>query len=267
VDAEPTAAEPTAAEPTAAGPVTAEPVTAEPVTAEASRQVRRALLTQHWLDLTFLHWAVDPGTVAPLLPAGTRPDQFGGTSYVGLIAFRMHRVGWLGMPGLPYLGSFPETNIRLYSVGSDGRRGVVFRSLEAARLVPVLVARWGFRLPYTWARMTVDRSGDTLTYTSQRRWPRPRWAASRLTIRVGEQVSQPTDLEHFMTARWGLHAAWHGGRTIFIPNEHPRWSLYRARLLDLDENLVRAAGLPAPAGDPASVLYSPGVPVRFGAPG
>jgi uncharacterized protein YqjF (DUF2071 family) len=243
------------------------PADAEPVTAEASRRVRRAPLTQHWLDLTFLHWAVDPDAVAPLLPAGTRPDQFGATSYVGLIAFRMHRIGWLGMAGLPYLGSFPETNIRLYSVGSDGRRGVVFLSLEAARLVPVLVARWGFRLPYMWARMAVERDGDTLTYTSRRRWPGPRPAASRLTVRVGEPVTQPTDLEHFMTARWGLHAAWHGGTTMYIPNEHPRWSLYRARLLDLDENLVRAAGLPAPAGDPVSVLYSPGVPVRFGVPG
>lgn len=247
-------------------PVTPGPVTAEPVTAGAARQVRRAMLTQSWLDLTFVHWAVDPDAVAPLLPAGTRPDQFGGTSYVGLVAFRMHRIGWLGLPGLPYLGSFPETNVRLYSVGPDGRRGVVFRSLEASRLVPVLAARWGFRLPYVWAKMAVHRDDGTLTYTSQRRWPGPRWATSRLTVRVGEPVPEPSDLEHFMTARWGLHATWHGHRPIYVPNEHPRWSLYRAQLIDLDENLVRAAGLPAPAGDPVSVLYSPGVPVRFGVP-
>src|ERR1700733_8005165 len=172
-----------------------EPVTTEPVTTGAVRPVRRPLLTQHWLDLTFLHWAVDPDLVAPLLPAGTRPDQFGGTSYVGLVAFRMHRIGWLGLPGLPYLGSFPETNVRLYSVGPDGRRGVVFRSLEASRLVPVLAARWGFRLPYVWARMAVHRDGATVTYTSQRRWPGPRSARSRLSIRIGEPVGEPSDLE------------------------------------------------------------------------
>jgi uncharacterized protein len=253
--------------PASTGPASTGPVTAEPVTAETARPVRRALLTQHWLDLTFLHWEADPGAVAPLLPAGTRPDLFDGICYVGLIAFRMHRIGWLGLPGLPYLGSFPETNIRLYSVGADGRRGVVFRSLEAARLVPVLVARWGFRLPYVWSAMTVDRSGDTLRYTSKRRWPGPRWAASRLTIRVGDPVTEPSPVEHFMTARWGLHLTWYGGRTGYLPNEHPRWSLHRAELLDIDESLIRAAGLPAPAGDPVSVLYSPGVPVRFGRPG
>jgi uncharacterized protein len=229
--------------------------------------VSRTLLTQHWLDLTFLHWPVDPGAVAPLLPAGTRPDEFGGLSYVGLVAFRMHRIGWLGLPGLPYLGSFPETNVRLYSVGPDGHRGVVFRSLDASRLVPVLVARWGFRLPYVWARMAVRHEDATVTYTSQRRWPGPRPARSRLSIRIGEPVPEPSGLELFMTARWGVHVTWHARKLLYLPNEHPPWPLHRAELLDLDENLIRAAGLPAPAGDPVSVLYSPGVPVRFGPPG
>jgi len=204
--------------------------------------------------------------VAPLLPAGTRPDEFGGLSYVGLVAFRMYRIGWLGLAGLPYLGSFPETNVRLYSVGPDGHRGVVFRSLEASRLVPVLVARWGFRLPYVWARMAVRRAGATVTYTSQRRWPGPRPSRSRLSIRIGEPVGEPSDLELFMTARWGVHVTWHARKLLYLPNEHPRWPLHRAELLDLDENLIRAAGLPAPAGEPVSVLYSPGVPVRFGPP-
>jgi uncharacterized protein len=58
----------------------------------------------------------------------------------------MYRTGLLSLPAIPYLGSFAETNVRLYSVGPDGRRGVVFRSLDAARLMPVLAARWGFRL-------------------------------------------------------------------------------------------------------------------------
>ncbi|CAM5590843.1 hypothetical protein STENM327S_01597 [Streptomyces tendae] len=76
------------------------------------------------------------------------------------------RVGWFRLPGVPYLGSFPETNVRLYSVDAHGRRGVVFRSMDASRLVPVLMGRFGFRLPYLWSRMTGRSVGDTLTYTS-----------------------------------------------------------------------------------------------------
>ncbi|MFE9724866.1 hypothetical protein ACFYQ5_15060 [Streptomyces sp. NPDC005794] len=42
--------------------------------------------------------------------------------------------------------------------------------------------------------------------------------------------------------------------------------LRRAGLLECDESLVTAAGLPAPVGEPLSVMDSPGVQVRFGRP-
>lgn len=235
----------------------------DPITADAPGAIASPLLTQSWLDLAFVHWAVDPRDVAGLLPAGTVPDTFGGTTYVGLVAFRMHRVGWFRLPGVPYLGTFPETNVRLYSVDGQGRRGVVFRSLDASRLIPVLMARVGFGLPYLWSRMAVRADGDTITYTSSRRWPGPRGAHSRITVRVGERLAEPTELEHFLTARWGMHNAFLR-RPMYLPNAHPRWPLHRAELVTCDEDLVVAAGLPAPEGDPVSVLYSPGVPVRFG---
>ncbi|GAA1189339.1 DUF2071 domain-containing protein [Streptomyces hebeiensis] len=244
----------------ASSPAVPEPVTADPPTGED-----RPLLTQSWLDLAFLHWAADPEEVAPLLPPGTVPDTFDGVTYVGLVAFRMHRIGLFRLPGLPYLGSFPETNVRLYSVDEQGRRAVVFRSLDASRLIPVAVGRTVFRLPYVWSRMRVDRAGDTLTYVSRRRLPGPRGAHSRIVVRVGEPVAVPTELEHFMTARWGLHTGL-AGRPLHLPNSHPRWPLHRAELIECTENVVAAAGLRTPAGEPMSVLYSPGVPVRFGVP-
>ncbi|MFE5300638.1 YqjF family protein [Streptomyces sp. NPDC056632] len=237
----------------------------EPITADPRHEAKPALLTQSWLDLAFLHWAVDPADVAPLLPPGTVPDTHDGVTYAGLVAFRMHRVGWFRLPGIPYLGSFPETNVRLYSVDEHGRRGVVFRSLDASRLIPVAIGRWAFRIPYVWSKMGVRQDGDTLTYTSHRRWPGPRGARSALSVRVGERIERPTDLEHFLTARWGMHSSCFG-RPLYLPNTHPRWPLHRAELLSYEEDLLAAAGLTRPPGDPVSVLYSPGVPVRFGSP-
>ncbi|REE99863.1 YqjF family protein [Thermomonospora umbrina] len=237
----------------------------EPITADPPGSVPNPLLTQSWLDLAFVHWAVSPEDVAPLLPAGAVPDTLDGATYVGLVAFRMHRVGWFRLPGVPYLGSFPETNVRLYSVDEHGRRGVVFRSLDASRLVPVVMARTGFRLPYLWSRMTVRTDGDVVTYTSSRRWPGPRGAHSRIAVRVGERVEEATELEHFLTARWGMHNTFLG-RLTYLPNVHPRWPLHRATLLRCEQDLVAAAGLPGDLGEPASVLYSPGVPVRFSRP-
>lgn len=238
-------------------------VPVEPVTPTSPRPFRRTVFTQGWRDLTFLHWAVDPTLVAPLLPAGTRPDEHDGATYVGLIPFRMRRIGLLDTPGLPYLGSFAETNVRLYSVDEQGRRGVVFRSLEADRLLPVLAARWVARLPYLWSRMRIERDGDRITYRASRRWPGPRGAGGRIAVRIGDPLPGPDPLAAFLTARWGLHQTTFG-RLAYWPNEHPAWPLHCAELLDLDDDLVAAAGLPTVAGAPDSVLFSPGVDVRFG---
>ncbi|WP_331766759.1 DUF2071 domain-containing protein [Embleya sp. NBC_00896] len=237
----------------------------EPVTRLAPRGIRRVVLTQRWSELTFVHWAVPPEVVAPLLPPRTRPDVLDGMTYVGLVPFRMVDVGLARLPGVPWLGTFAETNVRLYSVDTAGRRGVVFRSLEAARLLPVLTARATLRLPYRWARMRIDRTGDGVRYTTRRHRLEgaPRHATAH--VRVGAPITEPTPLERFVTARWGLHTRL-GHRTLYLPNAHPEWPLYRAELLHLDEDLVAAAGLPDVGGDPASVLYSPGVPVRFGPP-
>ena len=42
----------------------------------------------------------------------------------------------------------------------------MFRSLDAARLLPVLTARTGFRLPYQWSLMRVRQQGDLVSYAS-----------------------------------------------------------------------------------------------------
>jgi len=240
----------------------------EPVTRLSPRGLRHVVLTQQWRELAFLHWPVPSADVAPLLPPGTRPDEpdgTPGTTYVGLVPFRMTRVGVLRSPGVPWFGTFPETNVRLYSVDGAGRRGVVFRSLEAARLVPVLVARATLRLPYRWARMRIDHVGDEVRYETRRHRLEGHPHGSTVRIRVGPPLPEADPLERFLTARWGLHTRV-GDRTLYLPNTHPEWPLYRADLLVCDDDLVAAAGLPGVTGPPTSVLYSPGVPVRFGPP-
>ncbi len=223
------------------------------------------MFTQHWTDLTMLHWPVAPDAVAPLLPAGTVPDVLRGSSWVGLIPFVMAGVRILGTPPLPYLSGFPETNVRLYAVDpATGRRGVVFRSLEASRLLPVVAAQVSYRLPYLWARMSVRHGPDTVAYETRRRWPGPHGAASLVRIRKGPRLPED-DLAQFLTARWGLFSTWYGGRTAYAPVDHPPWPLYSAELLDLSDDLVEAAGLPAPQGPP-HVLWTPGVRVRIGRP-
>lgn len=237
----------------------------EPVTPDPPHRLGRLLSTQWWRDVTMLHWPVPPAVVRPLLPPGTEPDTLDGHTYVGLVAFLMDRVGPMGAPGVPYLGRFPETNVRLYSVDRRGRRGVVFVSMDAARLLPVLIARGTLRLPYVWSTMRVTRRDNRLTYTCRRRGRHGAAVTSRIEVRVGAPITAPSRLEDFLTARWALHTAWRG-RTLYLRNVHPRWPLHRAELLRLDDSLLLSAGFGDLDSPPTSVLFSSGVPARFGWP-
>ncbi len=218
---------------------------------------------QQWRDLAFLHWSIDPDLVAGLLPRGVRPDVLDGRTYVGLIPFHMRKAGLADHP-TPYLGDFPETNVRLYSVDDQGRHGVVFLSLESARLFTTLCARYGYRIPYTWSRMRIGRRGTRMRYLSRQRWPHP-GLRSAVTVDIGEPIVEPSDLEHFLTARWGLHSTL-GGRPVWHPNWHAPWELHRANVIDLDDDLIGAAGLDVSPFPDVPTLWSGGVHTVFGPP-
>lgn len=239
----------------------------EPVTSAPPLQ-GRPIMHQRWEEIAFLHWRVPQRDVAPLLPPGTVPDVYDGSTWVGLIPFSMVGAGIGSGPSIPWLGTFAETNVRLYAVDRHGRRGVVFRSLEASRLAVVLGARATFGLPYCWARMRVRRHGPAIEYTTRRRWPiAGRGLASRIVVRPDRDEVSDDPLADFLTARWGLHVQ-HLRRCLYVPNEHEMWPLQSATLQHLDDDLVAAAGLPGVARRPPdSVLWSAGVRTVFGMPG
>jgi uncharacterized protein YqjF (DUF2071 family) len=218
---------------------------------------------QFWADLTFLHWPVDPHTVEHLYPRGTRPDVFSdGMTYVGLVPFVMRYTAVGTSLRLPYFGSFAETNVRLYSIDGAGHHGVYFLSLETTRLAVVGFTRSVLGVPYTWAKMRVNRDGDRVSYDSTRRWPR-RGLRSRLTVRVGDVV-EPSHLQVWLTARWGAHTR-KAGRTWWVPNEHEPWPLRAAEVVELDDDLLPASGV-VTAGDRLPALFSDGTQARFGRP-
>lgn len=237
----------------------------EPVSRDAPELTGPVMMNQRWRDLTFLHWAVDPAEVAHRMPPGVRPDALDGVTYVGLIPFRMVDAGIARGPGVPWLGSFLETNVRLYSVDDVGRRGIVFLSLDADRAAVVVGARAAFGLPYRWARMRHRVSGDVHSYDARLRCP-GRKTGSHVVVRVGAR-RQSTELDDFLSARWGLHVRW-WGRTMYVPNRHEVWPVHDAEVLALNDDLVTSVGLPdLTARPPDHVAFSPGVRTDFGFPG
>lgn len=218
------------------------------------------VMRHRWDTISFLHWPYDVDEVQRHLPRGLEVEPWDGHAWIGLVPFEMH----VGGPAGPLMVRFPETNVRTYVVGPDGRPGVWFFSLDAGSPTAVAVARASWRLPYFWSRMSIHRDGDRIVYRAQRRARRSRDVGHQLTVVHGDELSDVGEFEHYLTARFTL---WNvvAGQLMRTQADHPPWRLREATMVESHEDLVAAAGLPAPVGEPI-VHHSDGTDVRIGAP-
>jgi uncharacterized protein len=222
--------------------------------------VRVPVMRHRWATISFLHWPYPAAEIQRRLPGGLEVEPWDGQAWVGLVPFEMTVRPPVG-PGAVH---FPETNVRTYVVGPDGRPGVYFFSLDAASASAVTTARTTWQLPYFLARMSVQRTGGAVRYRSERRRPGPAGAGHDLTVLPGEPIANPDEFSHYLTARFTL---WNrvAGVLMRTQADHPPWVLQRAEVRDLHEDLLAATGLPAPVGEPR-LHFSDGVDVRIGAP-
>ncbi len=213
---------------------------------------------QNWCSLSFLHWRCDARMLQPRLPAELTLDTFQEAGWIGMTPFRLTGLRPPGLPPLPGLSSFPETNLRTYVQGPAGP-GIWFFSLEAASTPAVWGARLGYGLPYHRARMTVREAPSHVEYRSARPG-----ASVSVDVRIGHPLSRPDALTRFLTDRYRLYVR-RLGRLVTAAVEHEPWPLREARLGRGEQTLTRWAGLPVD-GPPDLVHYSPGVHTRIGAP-
>nr|WP_314192634.1 DUF2071 domain-containing protein [uncultured Arthrobacter sp.] len=219
---------------------------------------------QSWADVVFLHWSIPVAVARPYMPLGVEPDVYAGTSWVGLIGFRVTGTFLGSGLRLPYAGTFTEVNVRLYSRDSAGRHGVVFLSMDADRLAFVLAARSG-GLPYVWSHCRPTTMPGTISRGYGYEVERFRGQGTS-SFGAYPDMDDPAvyGLSLWLTARFGLHARV-GRQVFYLPIAHRPWPLYCAAAATLEDELVFAAGITV-HGPPDSVLYSPGVRTQFGQP-
>lgn len=230
---------------------------------EPEELVPRPVCAQGWRTMTFLHWSFDPAVVQALLPDGFKVDAWEGRAWVGLTPFVMTDFRLGPLRRLPDMSTFPETNLRTYVRGPDGRDGLWFFSLEAASLPLVVGAATLYGVPYRWADMEVRGGEDgTVRYRSRRRVGRK--LGHDITVRVGEPQARRDPLDDWLTGRWRAFTRI-AGRRCAVPVSHEPWPFWDVTVLDLEQSLLAAAGLPDPEGPPRA-LHSPGVESRLGWP-
>jgi uncharacterized protein len=203
---------------------------------------------QSWVDLLFLHWPVPSELLRPLVPAGLTIQEFEGTSWVGVVPFRMEGVMRRPFPDVPGLSAFPELNVRLY-VEAEGRPGVWFLSLDATNPLAVWAARRFFHLPYHRAHMSLTERAGWYEYESHRRSAEASFRA-RYRPLGAQYESRAGTLEHWLTERYCLYALSPTGQLLRNEVHHVPWPLYRAEAELMENTMLKAAGLEVPNASP-----------------
>ncbi|WP_424951187.1 YqjF family protein [Deinococcus sp.] len=223
-------------------------------------------LHMRWLELCFMHWAVDAATLSERLPTGVELDTYQGRAYLGVVPFRMEGIRPRLAPSVPGLSAFPELNLRTY-VKVNGVPGVWFFSLDAAQKVGVRLARTFFHLPYMDARMWMRRRatkgrGEVMEYASLRTHAGEAPARFAAAYRpVGEVfTARPGSLEDWLTARSVLYSADRRGQVFRGDIHHVPWPLQRAEADIRVNTMAEQIGM-ALKGEP-HLLYSERLDVR-----
>lgn len=205
-----------------------------------------------------MHWSVPVDILRQLVPPELELDLYENQAYLGVVPFEMEGVRPWWWPRSCAM-SFLETNLRTYVV-CNGRPGIYFFSLEASSRLAVVAARVGWGLPYYYARASVKRTGDTIEYHTRR----PRNGPSHsVRYRVDSELdlSEPGTLQHFFLERYLLFVK-RAGKIFSGSVHHVPYPAFDAKVLEVQDELIAAAGFPAAVILPEFVHFSPGVDVE-----
>jgi uncharacterized protein len=231
--------------------------------APSSRPDAPVIGYQRWDKILFLHWAVAPEAVRPLVPGRLELDTYEGRAYVSMTPFTVRGARLRALPAVPGFSQFHELNVRTY-VHREGRDPAVwFFSLDAASPLAAAFARLSVRLPYCYARISRGTDGNRMTYESTRLFP-PQAASFSASWSFGRAsaAAEPGTLGHFLVERYLLFSRALASKLIRLQVHHPPWQLHEVESLVVQETLAKGDGLGALEGTPLA-HYSDGIDVEF----
>ena len=199
----------------------------------ASDSNRRTFLTAEWRYLAMLNYAVDPELLAHRVPRGTELDQFGGKTYVSLVAFRFLRTRVRGI-WIPFHSDFDEVNLRFYvrrSHQDTVRRGVVFVREVVPRYAVAKVAQLVFHENYVALKMShriVEPVSEFGRVQTEYRWRHAgKWNSVRVECEGKPARAPEGSLEQFITEHYWGYAAQPDGGSVEYEVEHEPWRVWK----------------------------------------
>jgi uncharacterized protein YqjF (DUF2071 family) len=218
-------------------------------------------LEMGWRHLLFESWPVDPAVVDRHLPAQLEPDEYEGSAWLSVVPYTNVEVRPKRVPA-PLGVRLPELNLRTYVTHEEGVRGVYFFSLDAQGAASVLGARLFQRLPYYYARTSLDYDGERVEFESRRLHPGERPVHYEGTYRpTGESFAASEDrLARFLVERYRFYTEAQDGALRYADIDHEPWTLYPADSEVSTNTLFAAEGFERPETE-SVCYYSPGVDV------
>ncbi len=222
-------------------------------------------MTQRWNDLLFLHYAISPGVLRPLVPEALTLDTYDQRAWVSVVPFWMDHVRAHGSPRLPFVSHFVELNVRTY-VTHQGKPGIYFFSLDASSLSAVWGARVFYRLPYWKASMKVRGQGTSQIEYSSKREHGPKPALFRASYGPASAASSavPGSIEYFLSERYCLYATTNK-RVYRADIHHLPWPLQKAEYEIKENTMAKVAGIELP-GEPNLAQFARELKVLVWAP-
>lgn len=174
------------------------------------------------------NYTIDPGLLAPYVPANTVLDTWNGQAYISLVGFMFLNTRVLGIR-VPFHANFPEVNLRFYvryQENQEWKRGVVFIREIVPKPALTFVANKVFRERYLTMPMQnhwkIDRQEMNIRYA----WKSRDWNSLEVNASAVAYPLQAGTEEEFITEHYWGYTSIAANKTGEYKVEHPQWDIY-----------------------------------------
>jgi uncharacterized protein YqjF (DUF2071 family) len=171
---------------------------------------------QQWHENLLMHWEISASEIARFVPKRLAIDMFHDKAWISIIAFSVKKLRMRFLPSFSPVSNFHEVNCRTYVI-KDGIPGIYFLSIEAQKLLPVLLARLFIGIPYIKSEIT--RAPGLYQSRNQKRH-----LELIASYTIGPSIALSSELDYWLTERHALYQQ-NGNRLHRLDIHHKPWPL------------------------------------------
>jgi len=184
---------------------------------------------QEWNNALFLHWQVPYNTLRDCVPQDLEIDSIEDICYVSLVAFTMEKIRPRNLPSISFISNFHEINLRTYVINNH-KKGVYFLSIEAQKVISVLIAKSLSGLPYR--KSVIKRTVQNYSSINKRKK-----FALDVSFEPGDDLRDKREIDKWLTERYCLYVD-DKNKIYRYDIHHKEWQLKNVKLKQLKLNYV-----------------------------